>query len=97
MTAEMLGVLAPGLHVQGGGQSELIHDETLAYQPANQGYLFAVVKLANGRYAAIWQAHAWIMDTFEQLTVKNGQDDILNKHEIALIQSYKKEERKGCH
>ena len=76
MTAEMLAVLAPGLVVEGGDKTDLVHAETLGYQPDKAGYLFAVVKLASGKFAAIWQGHATIVDTVDELQL-NGYERAL--------------------
>ena len=83
MTADMLGVLAPGLTIRGGTIDEIALVETLGYQPASKGYLFAFVKLANGRYAAIWQTHA-IIGTLDELMVI-GEDAVINVHERGLV------------
>lgn len=83
VTADMLHVIAPGLRVVGGTPADLVWAETLAYQPAGAGYLFALVRLAGGRHAAVWQAHA-VIGTLDELTA-GGEDAVLNRHELGLI------------
>lgn len=80
-------MLAPGLAVDGGNPSELVLAETLAYQPAAKGYLFAAVRAVNGRYAAVWQRHAVIRDTLAELTTADSQVAVLNRHERALVRA----------
>lgn len=77
MTADMLAILAPGLQVEGGEKADLVHAATLAYQSDKAGYLFAVVKLANGKFAAVWQGHA---------VIEADADDLpLNGYERSLL------------
>lgn len=80
----MLAVLAPGLAVDGGAPEDLDLAACLAYQPARDGYLFALVRLTSGRYAAVWQRHAAVRDSLEELTTADPARAVLNLHERAL-------------
>lgn len=84
MTADMLSIIAPGLTVTGGEKDELVWAETLAYQAASAGYLFALVRLQSGRYAAVWQHHATV-GTLEELTTWDTELAVLNRHERSLV------------
>lgn len=53
--------------------------EVLCSQPKEVG-LFGVFKLADGSYAACWEAHSQKCDSLDDLR------GYLNKHELALLQ-----------
>lgn len=49
---------------------------------------FAAVRLENGKYAGLWPSHVDVVDTFDKLNTKIGdeQDPLLNYHERMLLE-----------
>lgn len=80
-------IRAVGYRVDGGSIIDLVDPvEIIAAQPKSAGYLFALVKLANGKVAALWESHATIADSYEILTLSDDDHDpALNHHEKTLV------------
>ncbi len=53
--------------------------EILCSQPIADGYLFAAVLLKSGKYAAVWENHALVFGSRDEML------DKCNKHELALL------------
>lgn len=57
--------------------------EILCSQPVADGYLFAVVALTSGQCAAVWECHAVVAGSLDDLV--NYPDGLLNQHELTLL------------
>lgn len=88
MTADMFGILIPGFShtLDGCTPEEIEHGLTLCYQAFKPGgYMFAAVRLKNGRFLACWQNHALARDTLAELLDGGGETAVLNAHERSLL------------
>ena len=80
-------IRADGYRVDGGSIIDLIEPtEILAAQEKSNSYLFVLVKLSDGRFAALWERHATVANTVEEFSLNDDDHDpVLNFHEKTLL------------
>lgn len=75
-----------GYRVAGGTILDVMdYESVLASQPRSAGYLFVVLKLKNGKVAALWENHAAIAESLDVMFGDAEHDPILNHHERLLL------------
>lgn len=52
---------------------------------SQENYPFAIVKIENNKLCVVWEKHARIFDTFEQMIPKPNDEQVLNNHEKTLL------------